>query len=76
MPSRPSTGSGRPSTLEGQGVDSQVDPLCSVPGRIPNMGGRPRTLGTVDNHLACNILNKIHSVCPVDLLAWTVDHAH
>ena len=76
VPGRPGTGSSRPGTLERQGVDSQVDPLCSVPGRPPGLGGRPRTLGIIDSHMAGNILNMIHSVCPVEVLAWAVDRTY
>ena len=52
--SQPSTGSGRPGTLGNQDVDSQVDPLFSVPGQPLGLVGRPRILGFTDKHLAGN----------------------
>ena len=51
---RPSTGSSRPGTLGNQDVDSQADPLFSVPSRPLGLVGRPRTLGFTDKHLASN----------------------
>ena len=40
------------------------------------MPGRLHTLGLVNSHLACICLIPESLVCPVDLLAWTVNRRH
>ena len=41
----------RPGTLGSQGVDTQVDPQCSVPGRPPGLGGRPHTQDILEEEM-------------------------